>query len=273
MKTNQFFRQSLVLMLSFFFSLHINAQFVTLGSGSYRTTPPGTDAAGRNQYPTGTPYLSGAAVGKPVPTSDWWSALVKNGTASNLFNYPYTMKTTTSGLVVSYIPWGVIDDLTPFLVGVTGLNATKTYVSDYSDWTITMDWNDGTHQFQATSGIGMPFLYFTKKTSDVAQITINSGTVVITNEMLVCTNVKNGADFAVYAPTGSTWTQNGAVYTSTLNGKNYWSMAFIPLTATNVTTVAAEYKKYAYVFPVKTTATYTYNEATAVMHRSEEAHV
>jgi endoglucanase Acf2 len=266
MKTNQFFRQSLVLMLSFFFALHINAQFVTLGSGSYRTTPPGTDAAGRNQYPTGTPYLSGAAVGKPVPTSDWWSALVKNGTASNLFNYPYTMKTTTSGLVVSYIPWGVIDDLTPFLVGVTGLNATKTYVSDYSDWIITMDWNDGTHQFQATSGIGMPFLYFTKKTSDVAQITINSGTVVITNEMLVCTNVKNGADFAVYAPTGSTWTQTGAVYTSTLNGKNYWSMAFIPLTATNVATVADEYKKYAYVFPVKTTATYTYNEATAVMH-------
>ena len=241
------------------------AQLVPVGSGSYTTTFPGTDVAGRNAYPSGTPYLSGNAVGKPVPTSDWWSALIKNGTASNLFNYPYTMKTTTSGLVVSYIPSGVIDDLIPISVGVTGLTAPNTTVSDYSDWTVTMRWSDLSHEFQATSGVGMPFLYFTKKSTDVAQVTINSGSVVISNEMLVATNVKNGADFAVYAPMGSTWTQNGAVYTSTLNGKNYWSMAFIPMTATNVATVATEYKKYAYVFPVKATATYAYNEATSVM--------
>ena len=253
------------ILLSLFSFTGSYAQFVTVGSGSYRTTHPGVDAAGRNSYPSGTPYLSGNAVGKPVPTSDWWSALVKNGTASNLFNYPFTMKTTTTGLVVSYIPWGVIDDLNPFTVGVTGLNAAKTNVSDYSDWTVTMDWDDATHQFQATAGIAMPFIYFTKKTTDVAQVTVSSGTVVIDNEMLVCTNVKNGADFAVYAPVGSTWTQNGSVYTSTLNGKNYWSMAFIPLTASNVATVAAEYKKYAYVFPVKTTANYTFNETTSVV--------
>lgn len=241
------------------------AQFVSVGSGSYRTTFPGTDAAGRNAYPSGTPYLSGNALGKPVPTSDWWSALVKNGTASNLFNYPFTMKTTNVGLVVSYIPSGVIDDLTPFLVGVTGMNASNTTVSDYSDWTVTMDWTDGSHSFQATAGVGMPFLYFTKKTTDVAQITINSGTVVIDNEMLVCTNVKNGADFAVYAPVGSTWTKAGVVYTSTLNNKNYWSVAFIPLTATSVAAVASEYKKYAYVFPVKTTANYAFDESTSVV--------
>jgi endo-1,3(4)-beta-glucanase len=254
------------IVVSFIFVIDANAQIVNVGSGSYTTSFPGTDSAGRNSYPSGTPYLSGNAVGKPVPTSDWWSALVKNGTASNLFNYPYTMKTTVNGLVVSYIPSGVIDDLIPFQVGVTGMNAPNTKVSDYSDWTVTMDWNDGNHNFQATSGVGMPFLYFTKKATDVAQITINSGTVVISNEMLVCTNVKNGADFAVYAPIGSTWTKNGTVYTSTLNGQNYWSMAFIPLTASNVDTVANEYKKYAYVFPVKATATYSYNEATSVMH-------
>ena len=249
-----------------FLCINIHAQLVPVGSGSYTTTFPGTDGAGRNSYPSGTPYLSGNAFGKPVPTSDWWSALIKNGTASNLFNYPFTMKTIPSGLVVSYIPSGVIDDLIPFSVGVTGLSASTTTVSDYSDWTVTMHWSDATHEFQATSGVGMPFLYFVKKSTDMAQVTINSGVVAISNEMLVATNVKNGADFAVYAPAGSTWTQNGAVYTSTLNGKNYWSMAFIPLTVTNVASVATEYKKYAYVFPVKTTATYSYNESTSVLH-------
>jgi endoglucanase Acf2 len=240
-------------------------QIIQVGSGSYTTSFPGTDEAGRNGFPSGNPQVSGNAVGKPVPTNDWWSALVKNGKASNLFNYPFTMKTTNAGLVVSYIPFGVIDDAEPFIVGVSGMAATKTTVADYSDWTVTMDWNDATHNFQATSGVGMPFLYFTKKASDVAQITVNSGTVVVNNEMLIITDVKNGADFSVYAPTGSTWTKNGSIYTSTLNGKNYWSMAFIPLTASNVATIAQEYKKYAYVFPVNTTATYNYNETTAVL--------
>lgn len=255
----------ILILFAFCFVPQISAQFVNLGTGSYRTTFPGTDAAGRNAFPSGTPFLSGNAVGKPVPTSDWWSALVKNGTASNLFNYPFTMKTTPNGLVVSYIPSGVIDDLTPFLVGVSGLSSSKTTVADYSDWTVSMDWNDGTHQFQTTAGVAMPFLYFTKKSTDVAQVTINSGTVVIDGEMLVCTNVKNGADFAVYAPVGSVWTKNGNIYTSTLNDKNYWSMAFIPLTATNIATVANEYKKYAYVFPVTTKADYSYDETSSVL--------
>lgn len=254
------------LIISFLMiSLQGICQVVQVGSGSYTKTFPGTDQAGRNLIPSGTPFVSGNASGKPVPTSDWWTALVKNGQASNLFNHPFTMKTKNSGLVVTYIPSGVIDDQEPVTVGVTGMSATKATVSDYSDWTVTMDWNDATHDFTATSGLGMPFLYFTKKTTDVAQVTVALGTVTINDEILVVTNARNGADFAIYAPVGSTWTQNGNVYTSTLNGKNYWSLAFIPLTASDVNAVAAEYKKYAYVFPVKTTATYSYNEATSVI--------
>jgi endoglucanase Acf2 len=265
MKNSRFLFKSIISSLFLGLLMNLNAQTINVGNGSYTKTFPGTDAAGRNAYPSGTPQFSGSAVGKPVPTNDWWSALVKNGTASNLFNYPFTMKTTNNGLVVTYIPNGVIDDQSPVEVGVAGLAATKTTVSAFSDWAITMNWNDGTRNFEATSGIGMPFLYFTKGSADVAQVTVNLGTVTIENEMLVITNLRNNADFAVYAPAGSTWTQNGKVYTSTLNGKNYWSLAFIPLTASNVTTVATEYKKYAYVFPTNTTATYSYNEATSVV--------
>ena len=258
-------KSSFFVSLFLIFAMGVSGQIIQTGSGSYTKTFPGTDAAGRNAIPSGTPQVSGNAAGKPAPTSDWWSALIKNGQASNLFNYPFTMKTNNTGLVVTYIPWGVIDDIEPVTVGVSGMAASKTTVADYSDWTVTMDWNDGVHNFQATSGVGMPFLYFTKKTTDVAQVNVKSGTVTISGEMLVITNLRNGADFAVYAPSGSTWVQNGTLYTSTLNGKNYWSLAFIPLTATNVNTVANEYKKYAYVFPVKTTASYSYNETTSTV--------
>lgn len=249
----------------------VYAQFTPVGNGGYTTTFPGTDSAGRNAFPGGSPKLTGNAVGKPVPTNDWWSLLLKDNHVSNLFNYPLAMRTVNQGLVVSYIvPASTangssqpIDDMLPITVGVTGLNSTQATVSDYSDWTVTMDWANNPHSFKATAGIGMPFLYFTKGSTDVASLNITEGTVTISGEMLIITNSHQGSDFAVYAPVGSTWTQTGTTYTSTLNGKNYWSMAFLPQDALDIPLVADEYKQYAYVFPTNTTTVWTYNEATS----------
>jgi endoglucanase Acf2 len=240
----------------------VSAQVIPAGSGSYTKTFPGTDEAGRNGFPAGTPQLSGAAVGRPVPTNDWWSNLVLNNHADNLFNYPMTMKTVNSGLVVTYIPKGVIDDIQPIVVGVSNLNVSKTTVSDYSDWTVTMNWNN---RFKTTSGIGMPFLYFNKEDQEEASITVNTGTVEVSGEMMLITDARNGADFVVYAPTGSSWSQSGSTYTSTLNGKNYWSMVMLPQHTSNISSIAAEYKKYAYVFPSNTTTTWNYDVATSLI--------
>jgi len=249
-----------IIIISFFSSLSLQSQ-VTVGSGSYTTSFPGTDSAGRNGFPSGSPQLSGNAVGKPVPTNDWWSKLVKENHADNLFNYPMTMKTTNQGLIVTYIPWGVIGDSSPIEVGLSGLNTSMTTVSDYSDWTVTMNWNDASHNMSATSGIGMPFVYFEKDSNDIVEITVNSGTATISNEILIIENASSGADFVFYAPVGSTWTQSGSIYTSTLNGNTYWSMAMLPQSTSNVATVANEYKQYAYVFPSNTTTSWNYNES------------
>lgn len=248
-------------------------QTVSVGSGSYTTVFPGVDAANRNTYPSGTPQLSGNAFGRPVPTNDWWSKLIKENHADNLFNYPLAMRTVNKGLVVNYVvpasgangssqPMGPDE---PIVVGVVGLNAAKANVSDFSDWTVSINWNSSPNNFTATLGIAMPFLYFEKDAADVAQITVNLGTVLINNEILIITDSQQGADFAVYAPEGSTWTKNGNTYTSTLNQKNYWSMAFLPPSTGSSPAVVSEYKKYAYVFPVNTTANWSYNEASAKM--------
>lgn len=257
-------------LLVLFLPPTLSAQVVNVGSGSYTTTFPGVDQAGRNGFPSGIPFTTGLAATKPTPTNDWWSHKVKNAHSSNLFNYPFTLKTVNSGLVVTYIPWGPIDNIEPVVVGVTGLNAPSANVSDFSDWTVTMNWTSSNHNFTATSGIGMPFLYFTKDAADVAKITVNQGTVTVSNEMLVIVDARNNADFAVYAPVGSTWIQSGNTYTSTLNGKNYWSLGFIPLNASNVTTMANQYKKYAYVFPSNTITDWSYNETTSVVHTDFE---
>ena len=249
-----------IFIFLFTFSSYYSTGQISVGNGSYTNTFPGTDSAGRNGFPSGSPQLSGNAIGKPVPTNDWWSKLVKENHADNLFNYPMTMKTINQGLVASYIPWGVIDDQQPIIVGVQGLNEGLASVSDYSDWTVTMNWGN---KFNATSGIGMPFIYFEKETSEVASVIINLGTVNISGEIITVTDARNGGDFAIYAPVGSTWVKNGNTYTSTLNGKNYWSMAMLPQSNTNVSTKANQYKKYAYVFPKNTTVNWSFDKTTS----------
>jgi len=237
------------------------SQIISVGSGSYTKRFPGTDAAGRNGFPSGKPYTVEKASLKPPPSNDWWSAKIKNAHCDNLFNYPFTMKTVNTGLVVTYIPWGVIDDIQPIIMGVSGMSSASADISDFSDWTIQMRWKKQNSVFRTTTGVGMPFLYFEKDSQSTAQITVNSGNVSIKNNRVIIENARNGADFVVYGPSGSTWSQNGKLITSNLNGKNYWSMAMLPHDASNIETAAQEYEKYAFVFPIDTRSTYRYNES------------
>ena len=248
-----------------FIPLQILSQTTTVGSGSYTTQFPGYDSQGRNAIPAGSPQLTGQAATKPVPTNDWWSKLLNTDHVNNLYNYPFAMETTTSGLGITHIPRGVIGDQISLRVGVDGLNSTQATVDDHTDWTVSIKWADSNNSFVATSGIGMPFVYLTKGTSDIAKVVVEAGSVTLVNEQIRVLNARNGADFVVYAPTGSSWIQNGNTYTSSLNGQNYWSVAMLPQATTDIAQKANEYQKYAYVFPTNTTANWSYNENTSVL--------
>ena len=92
------------------------------------------------------------------------------------------------------------DPFDAVVVGVSGLTASRVTVDDYSDWTVTMAWDSSTNSFRAKSGIGMPFVYFTKGSSDTASVKVSQGTATIDNELLLITDSEEGANFAVYAP-------------------------------------------------------------------------
>jgi endoglucanase Acf2 len=265
------FRIRLWIALLVGFSGPLQAATVAVDSGSYTTSFPGLDSAGRNGYPGGSPQLSGAAVGRPVPTNDWWSALLNSNHAANLFNYPLAMRTLPTGLDIGLVipPSGPngstqpLSDISPVIVGVTGLAATQATVNDYSDWTVTIGWDSGGHSLRAKTGIGMPFIYFQKGASDTASVTVNVGSVTIIGEILIIANSQGGANFAVYAPAGSTWSANGSTYNSTLAGRNYWSMAILPSGVP--ATMANAWKAHAYVEPVDTRVSWSYDEASTVI--------
>ena len=238
---------------------------ISVGSGSYTTIFPGVDIAGRNSYPSGSPQLTGPALYKKIPTNDWWSKVIKENHADNLFNYPMALKTVDEGLVASYIPWGVYDDQEPIINGIANLNVSESKVYDFSDWTVTLDWSDENNFFRVTSGIGMPFLYFTKDPESLAQVKINLGSVTVIGEKIIIEDARNGADFVIYAPSGSVWNQNGTTYTSDLNGQNYWSMVMLPDVNNNIIDISEEYSQFAYVFPQNTYVEWDYNESNSIL--------
>jgi len=97
LKTNNVNIKTIFQTVFFLFLISNGIAQVAVGNGSYTTTFPGSDSAGRNNFPSGEPQVSGNAANKPIPTNDWWSKLVKENHADNLFNYPMTLKTTNTG--------------------------------------------------------------------------------------------------------------------------------------------------------------------------------
>lgn len=238
--------------------LAASAGVVQVGSGSYSDVFPGKDNAGRNGYPAGEPQISGKAVGRPVPTNEWWSNELLSNHGQSSYAYTLSLSPRDGGLVIMKpIAGGAMSADTPLMVALSSTNSPQTTVCDYSDWTVTLSWNNGA--MTATAGMGMPFVYFNRTTSDNVVVTAGMGTAqVVDGNIIVVSGSYNGANYAVYAPSGATWSQNGNTFTSTLNGKNYWSAAMLP--DGDAVALARAFKQYAYAFPTDTRAEFTYDE-------------
>ncbi|GEM45478.1 glycosyl hydrolase [Deinococcus cellulosilyticus] len=244
------------------------------------TTPP----AGAKGGPTNTsgailsPALTtnGAAKGK-APTNEFWSSLIfkrnaGNNYSENMFAHPLAMKAKNSGLEISYptnvqivgaaglqkYEYTYSPDLT---LGVSGLNSPDTKVDDYGDWTVTSYWSDGANSLRTTFGHGLPFVYATK-TGGNAQVTFVATPTVWSNQGNVLGVTVNGKHYGIFAPAGATWNVSGSIATSSLAGKDYYSVAVLPDNSVNTLN---DYKTYAYNFVTGSNTTWSYNASTATM--------
>ena len=241
-----------------------NAETVQKGSGSYTTEHPGVDEANRNKVPAGMPRLSGETAGKPVPTNDWWSNLLYSDLSANVFNYTTGLRMFNDGVSLSYTPMGQAMSVEAAMkIGLEGLSVSGTTVSDYSDWTVTINWSDGTNTMEATTGLAMPFVYFTKSGDSKVSISALYGNPAVDGNILVFTGAFNNAKYAIYAPEGSIWEGSGTNYTSDLGGKDYWSAIMLPMETANAMQTAKELEQYAFAFPTDTKITWNYDEKTA----------
>lgn len=238
----------------------------TVGAASYLTEFPGTDNAGRNAYPPGAPAVCGAAADRPVPTNDWWSNELINSHGAGIFNYPMALKPLDAGLaIIRNMEQQAITAENPLVVGLEGLDAPQTAVSDYSDWTVTLRWPGAASSMEAVMGQGMPMVYFTRTGSAPVRIAVAQGAVsAISDNIVLISKSYNGASYAAYAPSGAKWKIEGNVITSDLAGKDYWTVAMLPEAGDDEAS-ARSWSSHAFVFPADTKAEWSYEPSSGLV--------
>ena len=242
------------------------ALFVSLGSVAQANPVDLVPEAGCWNYssqdaslekPRGTTYVDAGLTG-PLPTNRWWSSLAWSfqGTqpySERLYPHPLAVSAEADGLGVVYpdTPTIAADgrfyeylylkdaaggwDRRDLLVGVVGLDADSTRVSDFSDWTVTARWEDGSRRMDVLVGHGLPFVYVRNVVGD-ALLRLNdyAGDLNVWHQVDdILAFTLNGHHYAAFAPPGATWLPTGGglgatEWTSDLGGFDFFSVALLP---------------------------------------------
>ena len=270
------------------------------GVGCYTTELPDGEksvtywpAVDNPGYSPATPKITENYSG-PLQTNDWWSSLIwdwNQGVASSpprqpysqiMHPHPFSMQAEAAGMRMSYAQeiqagtnvagTGAVTGYANFLlpgpgaehlkITVDGLNSPDTRVDNFSDWAVDAYWDDGADTLSATFGHGLPYVFFEKTGGDfVVKLVANPLDVVNSGEVFAFTASNNvGSRYALFAPTGSTWTLSGL--NITLNaplGDNYLSVAALP---DNDAETLELFRQHAYNFVTDTRVDYTVDNVT-----------
>ena len=238
-----------------------NGEIIATGAGSYSTLLP--DAC----IPLPEKIYKTANVKGPTVTGQWWSSLLWQEFSANLFPHPLGMVCTPEGLAISYPGSGLVGGKDAIMGGgITkdgdfkiGLSAGALFKAaecgGYSDWFVTAAFAAGDASLKTSFGHGSPFIYSTYAGGDpvlhfVHKPTVWSGTAA---DSILGVTIR-GNHYALFGPTGSTWTGiDGTVFTNIAGGKNYLSLALLP---NDKPETLALFKRYAYNHVVDTRVDY-----------------
>ncbi len=157
------------------------------------------------------------------------------------------------------------------IAGLEGMRSADPYVTGYSDWAVSAQWEDGASKLDVTSASGSPFMYF-KRTAGGANAKVevtggltvwaNNGNVLGITVSKAAANYRPGSShhYALFAPAGANWVQNGSSFVAPLGVKGYFSVAALP--SANSATLA-DFQQVAYNFITDTRFSWDYNEAEA----------
>ncbi len=278
------FRSFTVLLLSAAFGLQLATGAVTpAGSGAYGNgLPPGEPGpANRNGVPA-IPKVVDGLIG-PYPTNSWWSSLIwqfhpENPYSEPMFAHPLAYRANPTGLGLGYPKNYFVTQDTPshrghsfkeyhypydqdMIVGLEGLLTSETLTEGASDWLVTARWEGVDNTIlRATIGHGLPFAYFEREGSSRAEIWLAGDVTVWANNGSTLGVTVKGKPYGIFGPTGSVWQIHGNRLVSDLSGKDFFSVAILPVATLESLTLFSE---RAFAFPVDSRVSWNFDKPTA----------
>jgi len=246
----------------------LSAQPVKLGAGAYTLAPKGGDRA----VPA-APFRTPAMLQQAAPTNQWYSALIFSANPEVLFAHPLTLLANNVGLELALPSKLVVPTerrdveihyphTDPLLISPTAFAAGQPKLARAGDWSIDIQWGQGTSQMTATVAHGSPFASFQLSKGDVRlQLPAPSQRSDNADSRVLALNVK-GKPYALFGPTGVRWEAvSSTEWIGRLpEGKGYVSAAALPDASAQT---LALFTRHAYAFLQDTRVDWKFDETSS----------
>ncbi|RYG65747.1 hypothetical protein EON80_16755, partial [bacterium] len=258
---------------------------VSVGKGSYASfPPPEVDKQARSTFEKSL-YILPEAAGKPIPTNQWWTNLLVDQYAGQLWSFPHQTSANREGLNINFPNRWNDSGSDPISenaikVGGQGFSPVDARAKNWSDWMVSFRLaQDENHYFDVTLGRGMPYVWIETKgvepqikiAGDARFFGLDGGSISLPSTSTAMGLTSGGRSYGLFAPTGSQFSQQADTLSVRLgNGKQFLVICPLPA-ATDLPLFA----KYAYTIPRETRMSWDYSpqrgEVSTAWHIETEA--
>ena len=239
---------------------------VQVGAGSYASSVPETESSYDANFISANVNVSDTNT-RPIPTSDWWTDVLFNDFAGNLWAYPMTIDPEDYGFECFFPTTFANGDpqlYDPIEVKASGFNPEKNIASDWSDWSVTIDLSDNDQSMEMTLAHGVPFTWV--ETANISpEFEFVSGSATFFNDDQQTVNLPFTGDhigvrymnrlYSIHVPDNTTFTGNSDGVIANYGGGD----GFFVIGVLSDPTLLATMHSYAYSKPIKTQVDYTYS--------------
>jgi endoglucanase Acf2 len=197
-------------------------QAVAVGKGSYASVPPPEVEKQARKTLERTLYLTPDVQGKAIPTNKWWTNLLVDKYAGQLWSFPHQTKADKDGLEINFPNrWNnsgsdpVSEN--PLRIGGRGFAPIDARAKSWSDWLVTFRLGESDAKYlDVTLGRGLPYVWIESKgvtpllkigrdatfftETDVAELPATSDGFGLTF---------GGRSYGIFAPTGTRFSREG----------------------------------------------------------------
>jgi endoglucanase Acf2 len=246
---------------------------IPIGAGSYASFPPAS--AGGTAIATANQSLYVVSNNVPIPSNKWWTDLVINQYAGNLWASPLAVSANAQGINISRPNFDTVYDGAHSFLGVNfqpdaplsiqgqGFSPADARALNWGDWTVTFRMQQASQFMDVTIGHGLPYTWI-QFTGVSPQIVLpmaatyfdDSGNAV---SFPVTTNhfglSYSNKIYGIFAPDNTQFTLSGNTINVTFAGASTYLVIGVMPSKTNL----AYFSQYAYAVPSNSAMNWVYD--------------